>query len=272
MIVTAWLETASADVSSRRPTGWKPTSTAMTTSTPMAFATSTGRFSTTPPSTSRRPPTSTGAKTPGADMLARIADVRSPFSSTMRSPVSRSAATARNGVGSASKSSMAATGSVLSRSVCVSFWPWIRPRGTLKLPLWMPIGMRTRNSRSSCLRRKLSVFRAGRSRKAALQSIPRMNSSISAAVMPEAYRPPTTAPMLVPAIASTGMRCSSSACSTPTCASPREPPPERTRPMRGRPGGAGSAAMAIPASSEARRQASRAGTRNIGEFIESQEC
>ena len=112
MIVTAWFETASAEVSSLRPTGWKPTSTAITMSTPMPLATSTGRFSTMPPSTSRRPSTSTGANTPGADMLARIAAVRSPPASTMRAPVSRSAATARNGVGSSSKFSTAATGIV----------------------------------------------------------------------------------------------------------------------------------------------------------------
>ncbi len=46
--------------------------------------------------------------------------------------------------------------------------------------------------------------------------------------------PPTTAPMLVPAIASIGMRISSSTFSTPMCAAPRAPPPESTRPMRGR--------------------------------------
>jgi hypothetical protein len=40
--------------------------------------------------------------------------------------------------------------------------------------------------------------------------------------------------MLVPAIASTGMRCSSSTLSTPMCAAPRAPPPDNTRPMRGR--------------------------------------
>ena len=186
MIVTAWFETASAEVSSLRPTGWKPTSTAITMSTPMLLATSTGRFSTTPPSTSRRPSTSTGANTPGADMLARIAEVRSPPASTMRAPVSRSAATARYGVGSSSKFSTAATGIVCSRSVCVSRWPWIRPRGTRKLPPWMPSGKRTRNSRSSCLRRKLRVLRAGRSRNAAFQSMPRISASISSAVMPEA--------------------------------------------------------------------------------------
>ena len=52
--------------------------------------------------------------------------------------------------------------------------------------------------------------------------------------MPEAYSPPTTAPMLVPAIASMGTRISSSTFSTPTCAAPRAPPPLSTSPTRGR--------------------------------------
>src|SRR3569833_1701190 len=66
-------------------------------------------------------------------------------------------------------------------------------------------------------------------------------------VKPLAYRPPTTAPMLVPAIASIGMCSCSRTFSTPTCAAPRAPPPESTRPMRGRCGcggdEAGSAAL-----------------------------
>ena len=78
----------------------KPTSTTMRMSTPMARAISTGTFSAMPPSTSSRPSRSTGENTPGADMLARMALVRSPESMITASPVSRSVATARNGVGS----------------------------------------------------------------------------------------------------------------------------------------------------------------------------
>src|SRR6187549_4214847 len=52
--------------------------------------------------------------------------------------------------------------------------------------------------------------------------------------MPLAYRPPTTAPMLVPPMASMGMRNLSSSFSTPTWAAPRAPPPDSTSPMRGR--------------------------------------
>src|ERR1700739_1257127 len=58
--------------------------------------------------------------------------------------------------------------------------------------------------------------------------------SISRAERPLAYRPPTTAPMLVPAIASSGTWSSSSTLRTPMCAAPRAPPPESTKPMRGR--------------------------------------
>src|ERR1700688_1095951 len=58
--------------------------------------------------------------------------------------------------------------------------------------------------------------------------------------MPLAYRPPTMAPMLVPAMQSMGIFRSSRTLSTPMCAMPRPPPPDSTRQIRGR--GAGSAA------------------------------
>ena len=50
-----------------------------------------------------RPSDSTGANTPGADRLARIAVVRSPRSMTTRSPVTMSVAMARNGMARSSK-------------------------------------------------------------------------------------------------------------------------------------------------------------------------
>src|SRR5690606_26050695 len=92
----------------------------------------------------------------------------------------------------------------------------------------------TRKSASSARRRKFSMERAGRSRKASSQSMLVISCSMRSTVRPLAYRPPTTAPMLVPAMASTGTRSSSSTLSTPTCAAPRAPPPDRTSPMRGR--------------------------------------
>jgi len=62
--------------------------------------------------------------------------------------------------------------------------------------------------------------------------------AISSADRPEAYVPPTIAPMLVPVMQLMGMRISSSTFSTPTCARPRAPPPDSARPMRGTPGAA----------------------------------
>src|SRR5262249_35823817 len=73
-----------------------------------------------------------------------------------------------------------------------------------------------------------------RSRKASCQLIEVMIFSMSRALRPLAYRPPTTAPMLVPAIASIGTCICSSTLSTPMWAVPRAPPPESTSPTRGR--------------------------------------
>ena len=50
--------------------------------------------------------------------------------------------------------------------------------------------------------------------------------------MPQAYTPPTSAPMLVPAMRSGARPCFSSACSTPMCARPRKAPPPRATPRR----------------------------------------
>ncbi|MNY22212.1 hypothetical protein D3C86_1558080 [compost metagenome] len=55
--------------------------------------------------------------------------------------------------------------------------------------------------------------------------------------MPLAYAPPTSEPMLVPAMQSTGTRSSSSTFSTPIWAAPRAPPPDNTRQILGRPTG-----------------------------------
>ncbi len=62
-------------------------------------------------------------------MLARMALVRSPSFMMTVSPVSRSVATARNGVGSSSKFVTLATGSVSRRNVWLSFCPCISPLG-----------------------------------------------------------------------------------------------------------------------------------------------
>jgi hypothetical protein len=82
MMPIIWLVTSSGDSRSSRRASGKLTSTTINRSTPVSRARLTGRLSTSPPSTSSRPPISTGASTPGADMLARRTVARSPERST----------------------------------------------------------------------------------------------------------------------------------------------------------------------------------------------
>ncbi len=214
-MASIWLDTVATESSLPRSSSGNPQSTTMRMSTPISRATSMGRFEESPPSTSMRPSASTGENTPGADRLARIAVVRSPRSRITRSPVTMSVAMARNGMARSSKSWICATGSVSPRRICVSFCPCTRPRGRRNLPPLRPSGNFTRKFWSSSLRRKLSELRGGLSRNASCQSTEVITRSMSAAESPEAYRPPTTAPMLVPAMASTGTWFSSSTLSTP---------------------------------------------------------
>ena len=80
-------------------------STQIITSAPISFATSTGRLFKAPPSTSIFPFHSTGANTPGIDMLARIANGNEPDENTTSLPSTRSTATQRKGIGRLEKSS-----------------------------------------------------------------------------------------------------------------------------------------------------------------------
>src|SRR5438128_8795969 len=93
----------------------------------------------------------------------------------------------------------------------------------------LPNSILIRDSRSSSLRRKLRCFRAGRSVNKSFQSVEVRISFSSSGDNPDAYMPPTMAPMLLPAMKSMGMRFSSMTFSTPTCAEPRAAPPLRTR-------------------------------------------
>ena len=77
--------------------------TAITTSQPIAFATSTARFDTSPPSSSRSEPLSTGLKRSGTVVEARIASDKGPSCSTTRCPEMRSVVTTRRGILSSSK-------------------------------------------------------------------------------------------------------------------------------------------------------------------------
>ena len=87
---------------------------------------------------------------------------------------------------------------------------------------------------SSRLRRNERSGRVSESLKVPAQSSVVTRVSISEMVMPEAYRPPISEPMLVPAMQSIGTPRRSSSLITETWAMPRAPPPPRARPMRGR--------------------------------------
>ena len=107
------------------------TAIAMTTSAQASRATSTGRLRVMPPSTSSQSPTSTGAKAPGTDMLARSAVGRSPERNTTIWPDLRSVATARKGIGNRSKSSTPVCEATMLRSRDSTCWVSTSPRGAI---------------------------------------------------------------------------------------------------------------------------------------------
>src|SRR5437867_1338669 len=79
-------------------------STAMTLVAPSSWAMPIGRLAAAPPSINFRPSSCTGGNMPAIDMLARMAVARLPRSRMTALPLARSAATARYGIGSRSKS------------------------------------------------------------------------------------------------------------------------------------------------------------------------
>ena len=74
--------------------------TAITTFAPMSLTASTGVFSSTPLSTRTILSNLTGVKTPGKDIIARIAIGNEPLLNRTDSPLTRSVATQRKGIGS----------------------------------------------------------------------------------------------------------------------------------------------------------------------------
>ncbi len=74
--------------------------TAITIFAPMPLTASTGIFSSMPPSTRTILSNLTGVKTPGKDIVARIATGNEPLANTTESPLTRSIATQRKGIGS----------------------------------------------------------------------------------------------------------------------------------------------------------------------------
>ena len=131
---TIWLSTAPGLPSCASGNRGEPTSTTTIGIRPIARTSSTGTLSAMPPSTNRRSPTFIGANAPGTDMLARIATARSPSANTTFCPLTMSAATARNGIGSASKSGSRQVDSVSLRNSSISFCPRTRPAGMLTWP------------------------------------------------------------------------------------------------------------------------------------------
>ncbi len=127
--LSSWRLTLNADVICSRLSGGVEMLTAITTVAQSLRASSIGRLLAMPPSTSKRPPISTGAIAPGTDMLARIAWATLPRSRTTDSPVSMSVASARNGTGSFRKSS-------IPTAVCVRF----RKYASIETPATSPFG------------------------------------------------------------------------------------------------------------------------------------
>ncbi len=186
-----------------------------------------------PPSTRTMSSRSTGTKAPGTAMLARRASARLPRSSTTRLPERTSAATARNGM-ARSSNVLAVTAFMVSvSSRKPRSCPAMRPRAEATAPFLIPSSTLANRPCPSRWRSDTSR-RGGWSSNSASQSVAASSRSMACGDQPQAYRPPTMAPMLVPTMKSIGMRSSSSTSSTPTCAMPLAPPPESTSAIRGR--------------------------------------
>ena len=175
----------------------------MTRSAPSALQTLTGTGFTSPPSTRRSSPLRAGVKIPGTAMLALIASTRPPSSMTTSSPVIRLVATARKGRGRSANS----TSPTISDTSEASLFPSIRPeRGKVISTKYLAI----------CIQSSSSTV------------------SVSLSSFPAAYIPPTSAPMLVPAMTSGTRPASSSFWMTPRCAMPRAAPAPSASPSFGR--------------------------------------
>ena len=244
-----------------------PRFTAMTTSAPMARVTSPGTLFRAPPSTSSHWPYSTGVKTPGMAIVARRAVASGPRPRTTESAVRRSVATQRNGVGRSSKLSMSAYASAMRSSSSMTCWPGFSPPGSMK-PCFSPNSSWVGKARRSCFRRNSLCLNGESARNITSQSALRIIVRSSPGDIPVAYPPPMRAPALVPAIASTGMRCSSSHSRTPMWARPRALPPPRARPMRGRAGAGGApAGAARPGAARQARTRAAQRPRRIGALV-----
>ncbi len=157
----------------------------MMISAPIERATSTPRLRTSPPSTSWRLPTATGAMPPGTDIDARMAVIRLPSFSTTISPVPRSVAIARNGIDNWSKLRTVVNFTSL-RSWASTDTPVMMPLGSTMPSAVRPSSGTMYGSESSALRRIGRSARGGRSVNRFAVVIVAMSRSISATELPDA--------------------------------------------------------------------------------------
>ncbi len=188
------------DDSASRGASGVPMLTAMTTSAPIWRTTSIGRLSTRPPSPRIRPRTSTGEKMPGTDMLARIASYNGPSVKTYGTPATMSVATARNGIGSLSRSRMPSALAVSSCRKSSRFAPLNAPWKPRTSPSRKPISSGSGKRKSICLSRKSSSRRGGESENSVFQLSVVTIVCISAGARPLEYKPPTIEPIDVAAM------------------------------------------------------------------------
>ncbi len=216
------MDRGSSSLTSNRDVSRRPET--MTRVAPRRRAAAMGTLSTMPPSARSRPPTRTERKMMGIALLARTACPRSPPARTTCSRVLRSAAIARNGTGSRSKSPAAmrlpraysALTSALSsrsRTTLVRSISPLLPRSQTRIARRVPsdagVGALYRPTRES-------------------RPIAFTSRSISATSSPLAHSAPMMAPALVPTTTSGTTPSESSMRRTPRWANPFAPPPGRT--------------------------------------------
>ena len=152
-----------------------------TTGRPMLRAAATGTSASTPPSTSRRPSTSTAGTTPGIALDALRIVRRSPPDSLTSVPVSKSVATAMNGRGSCS----AVISGIRNSSACISSTPsrMVERLTATATTTWLRIRRAACSSGFSRLRSR-GGRRSGRTVGTSLRSNASRHFSIAAAAEP----------------------------------------------------------------------------------------
>ncbi len=183
---TTWPSTVTTPVTWSGVKSGVPTFTAITTSAQRSRTSPTGRLSVRPPSTSLRPSRTTGVMNPGTDMLARMAEVRSPERIATRSPLPMSVAMIASGSGSSSigREPSSARTSRLKKSL--SFSPVTAPSRNRWPSRDTPISRPEKKRSSISLRRRLSDARPALSSNIPTQSVSLTSCLISAGAIPAA--------------------------------------------------------------------------------------